>query len=689
MKDFKLLLEPGYIGKIKTRNRIIKTGAGTSFIEKTGYVGETMKGFYGALAKGGVGLLTIESTGVDYPLGIHHGEVQAHLDDDKYIPSYTELAQVVHQYGCPVFVQLFHSGPWHPTRWLGLQPISASPLSKSELPFPDRDEPRGITIPEIRSIVEKFGSAAERVKKAGFDGIEINASSAHLINSFLSRAWNKREDEYGCQNLENRSRFLVEIIREIKKRLGQDFPVSVLLSVLEVGHEKGTTIKESQGFAKILESAGVDAIQARAYGYGAYNFIHPGPEQLLFPEALPNLPKELDWSGGGAGAFVPLAAAIKKVVSIPVTAVGRLNPELGENILKQGKADFIAFNRRLLADPELPNKVASGQYEKIAPCTACLHCWYRRRQNLPIQCRINPALGQEDKYSIKPAEKKKKVLVVGAGAAGMEAARVAALRGHEVMLYEKGHSLGGLLPMAGMVKGIEIEDFPGIVHYFSNQLTQLGVEIRLGQKVGIELIEKMKPDVVILAHGGRATLPEIPGINQSNVVNLTDLDNLMNTMMRFLGVGFSRWLTKLFMPVGKSVVVIGSDYHGCELAEFFTKRGRKVTIVDSVMLPGEGIHPDENRDAMLKWLGEKGVNIITEANYKEITKNGLVITNKEGKTQTLEARSIVPALTLKADLELFKKLEGKVPEVYTIGDCREPGHTVDAVADGSRIAHII
>lgn len=688
-KRFEKLLEPFHIGKVPLRNRMMKTGAGTSFIEKTGYVGETMKGFYGALAKGGIGLLTVESTGVDFPLGVHHGEVQAHLDDDKYIPSYTELTKVIHEYNCPVFVQLFHSGPWHPTKWLGLQPISASSLKKSELPYPDRDEPRGLTIPEIRSVVEKFAKAGERVKQAGFDGIEINASSVHLINSFLSRAWNKREDEYGCQSLENRSRFLVEIVQEIKKRLGQDFPVSVLLTGLEVGHPKGTTIEESQGFARILEAAGVDAIQTRAFGYGDYYFIHPGPDQILFPEAPQSLPEGLDWSRRGAGAFVPLAEALKKVVSIPVIAVGRLDPELGEKILREGKADIIALNRRLLADPELPNKIASGQCEDIAPCTACLHCWYRRRENLHIQCRINAALGREQEYTIKPAEKMKKVLVVGAGAAGMEAARVAALRGHEVLLYDKGHMLGGLLPMAGMVKGIEIEDFPAIIRYFKKQLIQSGVKIKLGQKVGPELIEKIKPDVVILAHGGRAALPEIPGIKQSNVVNLNDMDNLMNTMMKFLGVGLARWLTKFYMPVGKSVVVIGGDYHGCELAEFFIKRGRKVTIVDTAKVLGEGIHPIENQEAMQKWLANKEATIITGATYKEITDKGLLITNKDGKLQLLEAKCVVPALSLKADLELFKALEGKIPEVYVIGDCREPNHTVDAVMDGAFIARKI
>jgi 2,4-dienoyl-CoA reductase (NADPH2) len=412
------LLAPIEIGRVKLRNRIMKTGAGTSFIEKNGQVGDRMIGFYEALAKGGVGLVTVESTGVDFPAGIHHPSVQLHFENDSYLPGFQKLTEAVHKQHCPVFIQLFHSGPWHPQSWSGVQPIAASALSKKELPHPHLDEPRSVTEAEIKTLVDRFADAAERAKRAGFDGVEVNTSSTHLINSFLSPAWNRRTDRYGPQNLENRARFLVDIVSAIKSRLGQDYPVSVLLSGAEYGVPNGIVFEDACGFAMLLEKAGVDAIQVRGYGYRRYEFIHPGPEQLLYPEPIEPLPKELDWSKNGAGAFVPMAEAFKKILSVPVITVGRLDPDLGEAILRAGKADIIAMNRRLLADPDLPLKVAEGRLDDIAPCTACLYCWSRRRQNLTIKCRINARLGRERELPLTAAKQRKNLLVVGGGPSG-------------------------------------------------------------------------------------------------------------------------------------------------------------------------------------------------------------------------------------------------------------------------------
>lgn len=686
---FKKLLEPYHIGRVKTRNRILKTGAGTSFIEKTGFVGETMKGFYGSLAKGGVGLITIESTGVDFPLGIHHGEVQLHLDDDKYISSYHELTEVIHQYDCPVFIQLFHSGPWHPTKWMGLQPIASSTLSKSELPYPHLDPPRGLTVPEIQEVINKFARGAERAQKAGFDGIEINASSAHLINSFLSRVWNKREDQYGYKDMDSRSLFLVEIIREIKRRLGQDFPITVLITGLEVGVDKGTTPEEAQGFARILQDVGVDAIQVRAFGYGVYNFIHPGPEQMLVPEPPEPLDKRLDWSRKGAGAFVPLAEALKRAVNIPVITVGRIDPLLGEKILQQGKADIIGMHRWLLADPELPNKIAAGKSDNVAPCTACLYCWYRRRQNQPIQCRINAALGHENEYTIQPAVKKKKVLIVGGGPAGMEAARVASIRGHQVTLYEKSNKLGGLLHLASMVKENEVENIECVEKYLKAQITRLNVNIKLGREVNTAVIEEIKPDVVILAGGGVPANSDIPGIDKKIVLQGSDLHRQLKFYLKFFSAATLKWLTKVWMPIGKNVIIIGGSLHGMELAEFLTRRGRNVTLIESSAYLGEGLYPDETKEAVLSWLARKGVTSITEAKIKEITNRGLAIITHSGDSRIIPADSILTAIPLKPNTLLLKDLEGKAPEIYAVGDCRDPKLTVDAVADGFKIARII
>jgi len=685
---FHKLLEPAYIGKVRTRNRMIKTGAGTSFIEKDGSIGNAIKDFYESLAMGGVGLIIVESCGVEYPLGIHHIPVHLHLEDDKYIKGYSELVEVIHRHECPAFLQLFHSGPWHPKAVTGLTPVSSSALTPEEQENLHVKEVKQLTVPEIEDLVDKFTAAVERAQKAGFDGVEINANSSHLIDTFLSRVWNKRDDGYGNQNLESRSRFLLEIIRETKRRVRDDFAVSVLITAAEYGIDKAITIDEAQGFARIIQDAGADAVQARAYGYKKYAILHPGPERILYPEPPKSLIDELDWSRKGAGAFVPLSESVKKAVSIPVITVGRLDPELGEQVLEEEKADFIGLHRRLLADPELPNKVAEGRLEDIAPCTACYYCWHERTNSRYIRCRINASLGREREYAIKPAQKKKKVMVVGGGPAGMEAARVAVLRGHEVVLIDRGTKLGGLLPLAGLVKGFDIENMMDVVRYLSRQITKLGVKINLGREVDISVVRQIQPDVVVLAAGGISPVPDIPGINNRNVMKSSDLHRRLKFFLRFFSPERLRKLTKYWMPVGKNVVIIGGGLQGCQLAEFLVTRNRKVTIVEAEDAIGEGIIPSDTKGRLLDWLADNGVTMITGAGYEAITDKGLSI-SKDGETVLLNADSIIPALPLLPNTELAESLKGVVPEVYPVGDCRDPQLTAEAVADGARIGHMI
>jgi len=514
--------------------------------------------------------------------------------------------------------------------------------------------------------------------------VEINAATCHLVNSFLSRVWNKRRDVYGCGSLEDRSRFAVEIVGEIKKRLGQDFPVSILINAIEYEVHNGTTIEESQGFARILQDAGVDAIHVRAYGYGDYTNID-SPEHVFFPEPPNQLAKELDWSRKGAGLLVPLAAAIKQVVSIPVIAVGRLDPVLGEKVLRKGKADYIGLTRRLFSDPELPNKVASGSMDDIVPCRACLEC----SPILPFRCGVNAALGNPaEYYKIERAEKIKKVVIVGGGPAGMEAARVAAMRGHKVILYEKEHQLGGLLSLAALIKGLEIEDMEALVHYLKTQITKLGVKIRLGEEFNLSSIQEIEPDAVILAAGGIPTLPEIRGINGHNVIRSADLHARVKVYLRILGPGVLRWLTGLWMPLGKRVIIIGGAIHGCELAEFLVKRGRKVVIVDEAETLGDGL-AEINKVRLLRWLTKKGVTMMTGVKYDEITDSGMNVTTKEGNRHSIEADTIVTAIPFSRNTGLLKAMEKKVPEIYAIGDCNKPGLIVDAIADGYRIARTL
>jgi 2,4-dienoyl-CoA reductase (NADPH2) len=699
MRRFEKLLEPYHIGSVKTRNRIIKTGASTLYWHQDElHMNKTTLAYYEAIARGGVGLLIVESPTIDYPSSSRWSQIYR-LDDDKYIEGLSELVQVIHKHGCPTFMQMVHLGSWQNPLFPNeppisdLPPVGASPVNLDTPGDFHRDLIRELTIPEIEEIVDKWASAAVRAQKAGFDGVDINAGSTHLLHNFLSPFWNRRQDAYGGSR-ENRARFLTEIIGEIKRRCGNDFPVSVCMNGIEIGRTAGIddeqcmTVEDSQGLAKIIEAAGADAIQVRNQwlGYHVGGFL---PDYLFHPEPpfpLNEFPPEYNASQRGAGANIYMAEGLKKILSIPVIVVGKFDPELGEKVLRAGQADFIAMTRGIFADTELPNKIAAGRLEDIAPCTACGTCLDQSIE-MKRRCRINAAIATE-KYTIDRAEKRKRVVVVGGGPAGMEAARVAAIRGHDVTLYEKSSKLGGLLDLAALIKGLELEDLPGLVRYLKTQLDKLGVETKLGQEVDSALIEQLKPDVVIVATGGTLAVPEISGIDNKNVVTTPALHRRVKPFLRLFGPRVLGWLTRFWLPIGKKVVVIGSGVHGCETAEFLIKRGRKVAIVDTAEVFGEGMI-DFRLGLFLEWLGKKGVTTINGVKSLEITPKGLVITTREGEEQTLHADSIIPTLPLKPDTGLFKSLEGKVPEIYAVGDCQEPRMIVDAIADSWKIANEI
>ncbi|MEJ2740715.1 MAG: FAD-dependent oxidoreductase, partial [Dehalococcoidia bacterium] len=389
------------------------------------------------------------------------------------------------------------------------------------------------------------------------------------------------------------------------------------------------------------------------------------------PVPLESFPEGYNWHQRGVGANIPLAEGIKKQVSVPVTVVGKLDPVIGEKILREGKVDFIGMTRRLIADPDLPNKVATGRYDEIVPCTACLNCLGTQR------CRINTFLGT-GQNKIEKADTKKKVVVIGGGPGGMEAARVAAERGHDVTLIEKSGKLGGLLPLAALVKGTEQEDLPAIVNYYKGQLSKLGVKQEFGKEVDVSTVLDMKPDVVVVATGGVPVTPDIPGINNRKVVSNAKLHKSLKTYMKIFGREMLYSLTKIWMPVGKNVVIIGGGIHGLELSEFLIKRGRNVTIVESSDRLGEGM-VDVFLVHLTLWFERKGIPAMTGVKYEEITDKGLTITTKEGERKTLEADTIIPALPLGPNTELADKFQGKVSEVYAIGDCKDPLLIADAI----------
>ena len=692
----------GLIGGVGTRNRMIKTASGYGLAEADGTIGNASIALYERMAKGGVGLIIFEFTAVEHPRGARRPtSPEARIDHDRYIAGFKELTKAVHKHNCPIFLQIMHAGPWYapdePKEVLG-ERVSSSALTEAEfrrigeLVPPNPILPRELSPAEVEELIVKFGDAAERAQKAGFDGIEINGSHHHLVNCFFSRGWNRRQDAYGCNSLENRARFMCNIVREVKRRCGNDYPVCALFNGVELGLENGTTLAEGKRFAQLLQGAGADAIQVRMAGYGAFgvNLLHA--EKLLHPE-LPNhlKCKEFDWSRKGRGFSLPVGAAIKTAVTVPVFLAGRLDAEIGEEALRQGKLDFVGMTRRLLADPEYPVKVAEGRLDEIAPCSGCLYCWHVRAYlGQPIRCRINPSLGREREWEIKPAEKRKKVLIAGGGPAGLEAARVAALRGHEVMIYEKGHQLGGLMPLAAIIKEVEWDSILDTIKYLKGQLAKLGVTVALGKEVDGALIKELTPEAIIVAVGGSPHTPDIPGIDSEKVVTNSKLHGKLQAAMRSLGAKSLERLTKLWMPVGKKVVIIGGGVQGCQLAEFLIKRGRKVTLVDTAETLGEGLLA-EDPFRLFPWFEEKGAILRAGVAYERITNEGLVIVTREGNRETLEADSILTALPLLPNPGLASTLESAAAgaALYRIGDCRESGFMHDAIADGFRVGAMV
>lgn len=687
--QFPKLFEPGRIGSVELKNRIIRSAAGTESGADC-HVTDATRELYRAFARGGAGLVIVEGVYVTYGLDFYAPSA-LRLDSDDYLPEMGDLASIIHEAGAKTFLQILHLGTWNLAP--DSIPISSSTLTEDEnppmeQPFPPTVPPRGVSKDEIGEIVAGFADVAERAQRAGFDGVEINAAGAHFLNSFLSRVWNKRTDEYGPQTCENRARIICDIIRAVKRTCGDGFPVTVLFNGLESGFgEKCTTVEEAKEFARFFEQAGADALQVRNYGYGE-NTARQWIENTVYPEPVDDMPPQLDWSRDGAGAYVPLAKAVKEVVGIPVITVGRQGVELGERVLEQGEADFIAMQRRLIADPDLPNKAREGRLQDIKPCTACLYCASSPGTGR-LTCRVNPRVGLPDNYELAPAVQRRRVAVVGGGPGGMEAARVAAERGHDVTLFEQGGKLGGLLPMASIVKGSRTEDLMKLVSYYETQLRELGVAVRLKTAFSPNMAHGF--DAVVIAAGAKDDDSfRIPGMQKRVFVSNESLHTMLAALLKVFKPETLRRLTKLFMPLGRRVVIIGGSIQGAELAEFLVLRNREVTIAMKEPESEVGSGMASVKQVYLQmWLAKRGVRIVSDvAGFKEVVDKGLVVVDADGRETLLEADSVCTALPLVPNTDLADALASAgFPEVHLVGDCKlGDGLILDAIAQGYLVA---
>ena len=642
------LLESGKIGKLLIRNRIVMAAMAVGALaEPDGRMSERLIDYYTERAKGGTGLIV---TGPFFFREVEQSpSVIATLmaDHDIHKARLNQLAESVHDYGAKIAVQLAPGRGRNATPNV-LRTVGAVGPSPNPPFFNPRMTARALTIEEVERLVQAFGSRAQFVRDAGIDGVEINGHGGYLFDEFTSPLWNRRTDKYGG-SLEGRLRFSVEAIEAIKKGAGADFPVLIKFALTHY-IPGGRDIEEGLEIARRWEEAGVDALVIDAGCYEVRYWPNPPTTQPM-------------------GCMVDLAAMVKKVVKIPVIAVGKLGaPELAEGVLQDGKADFIALGRPLLADPEWANKVKERRLEDIRPCIGCHEgCHKRLHERKFLTCTVNPACGREKEFMINPAEKKKCVLVIGGGPGGMEAARIAALRGHRVALWEKGNTLGGnLIPAA--VPNFKRE-YGTLINYLSTQIKKVGVDINLGKEATPELIEEINPEAVFIATGSIPIFPVLPRVEREKVVTAVDL---------LLGK----------REAGQSVVVIGGGLVGCETALYLTHKGKKVIlleILDSLMCDVYSI----NRMHLEKLLADSQVEILTKTELLEITDKGIVIADKDGRRSTLEADTVVFATGFEPNDTLFKALKGKVPELYSIGDCVVPRKATDAISEGFRIGRLI
>jgi 2,4-dienoyl-CoA reductase-like NADH-dependent reductase (Old Yellow Enzyme family)/NADPH-dependent glutamate synthase beta subunit-like oxidoreductase len=642
MSPFEKLLQPIKIGEMEVKNRFVMAPMVTNYAGRDGFVTERLRAYYRARAKGGVGLIIVEAAFVDPSGKGYSNELGIYKDD--FIDGLKRLVHEVRRFGTKIAIQIYHSGRQSHGAMTGGRLIAPSPI-----PCPVcREAPKEMTKGDINNMIEAYGQAARRAVASGFDAVEMHGAHGYLINQFLSPYSNQRMDEYGGP-LENRARFPLEVLGRVRKEVGEAFPIIYRMSSEEFV-DGGLTVEDTMAFSVMLSDNGIDAIHVSG---GVYE----SSAMIIQPAAV------------SQGLYVENASSIKEAIDskVPVLVVGRIkDPEMAEDILAQGKADMVVMGRALLADPEMPAKVIEGRPQEIRPCIGCNQgCVDKLLADQDIACLGNALTGREWEFDLdRKASVPKRVLVIGGGPGGLECARVAAQRGHDVFLYEKGHELGGQMNIAAIPphKG-EIKELAG---FLISQVKDLGVRVKVGEEVDETVIDKIKPDLVMLATGSLPINPDIPGVENNNVLSADEI---------LAGASF-----------GGNVVIVGGGMVGCETAEFLADKGAKVTIVEmlSHVATDMGLL---TKALLIQRMKQKGIKIFTKKKVKEINSGGMIL-EEEGHTETIDhIDTIVLAMGYKSNMNLGKIVEEKGIPVYKIGDCLEPRNMMEAIHEGFLLAY--